>query len=309
MKLHKKYEVSSLIEKYVCQMFSMKCYTELARILKKTDIPYAIIKGEILSLMAYGNEGMRNSSDIDILLPRKDLHKFELLLKNEGFRSKTDNKELRTTMLLTSHQIAPMEKRTYDFAPMIIDLNFDIFWGEYEGRRVDISAFLQDAIKMDVYGVQLSTLSLPKSFVQVILHHYKELNSIYLLLEKNYINKQLFNDVYYMLKRNKENLPIKVLYELSSELDIIPYMFYVLYFTYKIFSDQMMREYVEAFRCKEGERLLSCYGLTDKERKEWKYDFETRLLSKNIYSLIENDLTMKDEQKISFNYNFLKKMV
>ena len=39
--------------------------------------------------------------------------------------------------------------------------------------------------------------------------------------------------------------------------------------------------------------LLKCYGLNESERHEWMADFKTRLLSQNLYELIENDLQAK----------------
>ena len=63
----------------------------------------------------------------------------------------------------------------------------------------------------------------------------------------------------------------------------------------------MLTKYIEAFRTPEGELLLNCYGLCEKERKEWKYDFKTRLESENLYDLIKDDLTERDQEKIAVN--------
>lgn len=88
---------------------------------------------------------------------------------------------------------------------------------------------------------------------------------------------------------------------MSAKYEIIPYVFYILYYTGQVFDDNDLRQYIEAFRTPEGEALLNCYGLCTKERKEWKYDFKTRLESENLYELIKNDLTDKDREKISIN--------
>ncbi len=63
----------------------------------------------------------------------------------------------------------------------------------------------------------------------------------------------------------------------------------------------MLNECIETFKSPEGEALLSYYGLCAKERKEWKCNFETRLESDNLYDLIKDDLTEKDQEKISIN--------
>lgn len=58
---------------------------------------------------------------------------------------------------------------------------------------------------------------------------------------------------------------------------------------------------IEAFRTPEGEMLLNCYGLCSKERREWRYDFFTRLETDNLFSLIKYDLSEKDKDKININ--------
>ena len=44
-----------------------------------------LIKGEPLSILAYGKEGQRKTTDIDILTPRSNVSRIEELLRNEGY--------------------------------------------------------------------------------------------------------------------------------------------------------------------------------------------------------------------------------
>ena len=88
---------------------------------------------------------------------------------------------------------------------------------------------------------------------------------------------------------------------MCAEYEIIPYVFYVLYYTGQVFEDEMLKQYIEAFRTPQGEALLNYYGLCSKEQKEWKYDFISRLESENLFDLIKNDLTQKDKEKIAIN--------
>ena len=68
-----------------------------------------------------------------------------------------------------------------------------------------------------------------------------------------------------------------------------------------MFEDKILNQYIEAFRTPEGEALLNCYGLCDKERKEWKCSFKARLEAENLYDLIKDDLTEKNYEKIIIN--------
>ena len=70
---------------------------------------------------------------------------------------------------------------------------------------------------------------------------------------------------------------------------------------YTIFKDSILQRYIEAFKTPEGEALLDYYGLCDSERKMWRYDFETRLKADNLYNLIKEDLTERDNRKIDIN--------
>ena len=111
----------------------------------------------------------------------------------------------------------------------------------------------------------------------------------------------MFEDVYYLLKNNLDTIPLEKLFAMSTEYGIIPYVYYVFYYTGQVFEDKTLKQYIEKFKTPEGEALLNCYGLCTKERKEWKYDFKTRLETDNLYELIKDDLTQKDQEKIAIN--------
>lgn len=279
-------------------------YTALSILFQAlSNINYAHIKGDCISLMAYGKLGQRQFSDIDLLVSREDLYKVEAVLEQNGFLQpqidKKDARKYRIFTMTSSHQTIPYSSRGMLKIP--IDLNFDIFWGEYTGKRVNICKFLSDTIEMNIYGVKVKTLPPLKAMVQLILHHYKEMNSLYHLSQHNCIHFNMFKDIYYLWKNNQQEISLDKLYAISLEYDIIPYVFYVLYFTNQIFNDLEFSQYVETFRTSAGVKLLDYYGLSEKERKRWKVDFTTRLETENMYDLIKEDLTDADIEKLDRN--------
>lgn len=290
-------EIKSLLPK----LFKQESYMQLKELLSVVNLYYAIIKGEVISKQAYGQNGFRNSSDIDILISRKNIKELEQVLSKFGFYNTSQTRSDKITMLSSSHQIAPWIKEIPPWGVIVIDLNFDVFWGEYEGKRIDIEEFLSDTIEMEIYGVKVKTLPPIKAMIQLILHHYKDMNSIFLLATRKSIKYDMFKDVYYLLKNNLDTIPLEKLYAMSAEYEIIPYVFYVLYYTGQVFDDGILKQYIEAFSTPEGETLLNCYGLCTKERKEWKCDFKTRLEADNLYDLIKDNLTEKDHEKIAIN--------
>ncbi len=260
-------------------------------------LPYAIVKGEALSILAYQYPYARHLGDIDILVSRKELSTVTKIMTQMGFVSEHSRKE-HIMMLSASHQVAPWTKEISIWGKVIVDLNFDVFWGEYEGRHIDdIDEFLSDIVEIEIYGVKVKNLPPLKTIIQLVLHHYKDMNSIFLLATRKSIKYDMFKDVYYLLKNNLDTITLDKLYAMSAEYKIIPYVFYVLYYTGQVFEDAVLRRYTEAFRTPEGQVLLNCYGLCDKERKEWKYDFKTQLESDELYSLIRDDLNEHDLKK------------
>lgn len=270
-----------------------------------SNIPYAIIKGEPLSILAYGEEGHRVSHDIDLLVSKANLPLVEKELSRYDFRDtlsfSCDHKTVRSRRifcLVASHQIIPYRN---SLGTVFVDFNHDIFWGEYSGKRVDIDEFLLDTYEMNIHGCLVKVLSPIKALIQLILHQYKDMNSIFILATRDSIKIDSFKDVYYLLTNNLHSISLEDLYSICAKLGIIPYVFYVLYYTEQIYKDEVLKKYVETFRTPEGEYLLDCYGLCEKERKRWKVDFQTRLNSKCLYDLISDDLCESDKDKISIN--------
>ena len=262
------------------------------------NLNYSVVKGDALSKLAYGRVNQRFYNDVDVIVSRANLKELNYILFKCGYAQREHSREENILFLSASHQTLPYTcKHNY----LTIDINFDILWGEYEGKRIDIEEFLSDTIEMEIYGVKVKTLPPLKTMIQLILHHYKDMNSLFLLATRKSIRYDMFKDVYYLLKNNLDAIPLDKLYAMSVEYEIIPYVFYVLFYTGQVFDDDILKQYIEAFRTPEGEALLNCYGLCEKERREWKCDFKTRLDSDNLYDLIKEDLTERDKEKIAIN--------
>ena len=276
-------------------------------ILDIKHLDYAIIKGCPLSYYAYSDYGRRSFLDTDILIDRKDISALEKVMLDHGFGQEfIDNKPVkaergkRILCLSNSHQILPYYRRVNNQL-ICFDVNFDIFWGEYTEKRINISKFLSDLTELEFFGVKIKTLRPLQMMIQLILHHYKDMNSIFLLATRKSIKYSMFKDVYYLLKNNIREISVERLYAISKEYNIIPYVYYIFYYTSVLFEDDIFKDYIGAFKTQEGDNLLNCYGLNDSERREWKYDFNVRLESESLYSLIKDDLTDKDIEKIALN--------
>lgn len=269
------------------------------------NTPYAVIKGEALSLQAYGILGVRNSNDIDILINKKDLKKIDLIMRRHFFlptvydecgheRKLTRVEEI---MMKNSHQVVPYIQNDLE-----IDINVDIFWGEYRGRRVEIDTFLKNTHFENIYGAQVSVLDDIPAFISLCLHHYREMNAIYLMKYKNPFRKEMFRDVFYFYKNRifsqQEDFITKV-----KSYEICPFIYYVLYWTNYIYRDEELVSLLSQIETDDGISCLHKYGLSPQEQKKWKVSFDTRLDSDDLFSIICHDLTDHDLKKINMNWS------
>lgn len=291
-----------LIKKVIFQMqkkYAFPCIKQL----NEESIPYAVIKGVMLSKLAYSSFDQRNPCDIDLLIPREYLPQVERILNQNGFVRKDESRIQHLITSCFSHQTLPLVKIVHSY-PIIFDCNYDIFWGEYTGKRVSIKDFLAKAIRIPVGTTFINTLAPKEALIQLALHHYKDMNSIYLLATKKCFSINKFADVFHLLLNNIDEISVTELYNTSAEYGIIPYIYYVLFYTEKIFKNALLSKYVKAFRTDEGDYLLNCYGLCETERKEWKCDFKTRLHKSNLLMEMLPDLSKRDIQKIEINRTF-----
>ena len=200
-------------------------YKELEPVWKTLScVNYAVIKGEVLSQQIFSVPWRRQSNDIDILIDKKNVKLLENELQKLGFfqlqpDDKSNARQNRILCMAFSHQIPPYHKNKFSYH-LNVDVNYDIFWGEYEGQRCSIDEFLSDTVAMNIFGADIKTLTIEKAFIQLILHHYKEMNSIFHLCHYNCIRTQLFSDIYNMIINNRVILNKEKIKELCKQYSI-----------------------------------------------------------------------------------------
>ena len=281
---------------------------------KLEDIPYAMVKGQILSQIAYGAVGYRKSHDIDLLVEKKDVERIDDFLcasgfkngvydKNGNFRELTRREKI---MYLNSHQTAPYIKwDTVRNQKIEIDINTAIWGGEMRNDDKYTAEFLRDTIDVKIMGYRVKTLNRYKAFIHLVLHHYREMNAPYIFRICNPINTKMFEDIYMFYIREIKD-EIKTLYNISSQFGTNEYLYYMFFYTNIAFRDKDIEDAANLFYSENGEELLDCYGLNDKERKKWKNSFTERLDMEDIYSVIVNDLNSKEKEKIETIWSIIE---
>ncbi len=272
---------------------------------KLQNIPYAVIKGEVLSIIAYGEVGFRACGDLDILIPRSYAEIVKKILIENGFEKDLHDGEKQRDvtrkekiMFMNSHQTEPYVKIIDGKRLVQIDINVDIFWGEYRGKRIDLNSFLSDTHVMEIYKKHVKILSNIKHFIVLCLHHYKEMNAIYHFAIKNAFNEKMFEDIYKLyLKLTVDDLEKLDEFVFTYQLEEIFY--YMLYYTSLVFSDSNVKLQASHYETKEGIDHLDYYGLTNKERKRWPIPFVERMNHPNIFEIIKKDLSIDDINKMN----------
>lgn len=171
----------NIYERLVCKMQYVLAKDTFCE-LESKGLKYAIIKGCPLAYYKSGNVETRLSGDIDILISRDNVNRVIEVLEKYDYTCTYEITRAEKIMLIShSHQITSFKKTISNWNSHI-DVNFDLFWGEYTGKRIDVADFIDETVEMEIYGCRIKTLSPLKTMIQLILHHYKEMNSLYHLM-------------------------------------------------------------------------------------------------------------------------------
>lgn len=275
------------------------------------ELSYAVIKGALLSERIYSKPYFRVSGDIDILISSKNIERVTQILKKNGFvQGKIRDAELENCTRqelvyykMYTHQLASFFKKTdFTYCPFInIDVNLGIFWGESD-RVIDMDEFLSSLEKRTVYGVDVLGLSPVHEFIALCLHHYKDLNSIYLLAEKG-IDLSMFVDIFYYLIKVCPD--IDELNENAEKYRVKEYIYYCIFWTNEIFQHPLLRRYLSKLENPQVFTILDYYGLTASERTKWNIPFPARVFDKDFCAYFRKDLKEDDIRKIEINRYYI----
>ncbi|OGO93615.1 MAG: hypothetical protein A2Y17_00715 [Clostridiales bacterium GWF2_38_85] len=295
--------ISNLLISKICHHACLNVFNELS------SIPYAVIKGAVLSKTIYDRFGLRSSGDIDILVSKDNIDTIKEILHENGFiQGKIISNEIvpytRKELIfqaVNSHQIAPFMKYTNNsLYPFVnIDINIDIMWGEND-NKANIDYVLNYIVDDHIWNCNIKKLISEIEFITLCLHNYKDLNSIYLLSQRG-IKLRLFCDIYYYIKHNK--LDINKLKQLSETLCVSEYIYYCLYYTNIIFNNDKLIDLIKCF--KKDDELIKSFGLSKSERKEWKIEFYDRIFDKEFNERFYSFLSKDDIIKIEKNKYFM----
>ncbi|MBQ7335756.1 MAG: nucleotidyltransferase family protein [Clostridia bacterium] len=282
-------------------------YKACAPLFAQSEIPYAVIKGAVLSQRLYKDPFLRSSGDIDILIHRRDTDRLKELLLANGFVQGRVTKHgiepfsrreivFQATM---SHQTAPYVKKTGNkLCPYInLDVNTDILWGE-SGVHTDMDAVLSCAIPGQVLDTSIQVLRPEMEFLALCLHHYKDLNSLFLLSQGRY-RLGLFCELYEYLCMVRPDA--QRLQELCRALGVGQYLYVCVFQVREIFADEKLDEYLSVLSPFRNEEILETFGLADSERHVWEIPLFERLFHPDLPAYVQSKLSPAEREKVAIN--------
>lgn len=283
--------------------------------LAKSGIQYAILKGAILSKHAYGDIGYRKSRDIDFLCAAKDIKKVEEIMYSLGYKQgKIENERFclldRASIIfykLNTHQIAPLVLQTGERdVPFIeFDINKSIIWSESQ-LDIPVEEILEHTVEEELFtNIKVKTLQPIYFFITMCLHHYKDMNSCYLLYRKKRISLRRFYDIFYYLKEKSNVCKPKELFAVAENYHITNYLYYCLYYCQEIFHSDILVPYLQIFKSEEADRLTKVYGLRTSKQHEWKIELSERIFEHCLDKVLEDELSDEEMRLISKNFYYL----
>ena len=276
-------------------------YTAIKDVLADIEtIDYAIVKG--VPLAVYLKQNDRVSSDIDFLINRKDADFAFDVFVNNGFEieaTHSDLSEINLFYRMYTHQLPPIHK-PMNRIMVRVDINFNIYWGEHNAEYKLTESILADYTYMEKFNVRFRTLPPIQSFIHMCLHHYKDINSLYILYEIKRINPRHFFEVCRFIEQNRIHINPELIRDIAQKYQALPYVYYMLYYTGILYPDSKLKDYIECCKTDDGEALLNCYGLNSKERKVWRVDFKERINRTDLDKLILNDFSIEDMNKSKY---------
>jgi len=281
--------------------------------LNQRTIPYVHIKGITLAIAAYWKPGYRSFNDIDLLIDKRDRKVLTEILQQHGFNQEkltVDHNMVSYSNLdkmyyiVNTHQLAPFIKKTSNpLCPYIsIDLNFSLLWGEEKNRKIDITSFIEDRVPFTFYGSEFYILNPEKNLLQICLHAYKDLNSIFIMSVKNPYTIKTFHEIYLFIKNTVIDWNSFIL--LVKQNGLANFIYTIFYYLSELFEDRDIVCIAARIKPEDSETIHT-FGLTEEEKYFWNIDIKDRLCCENLSDKVQSQLTEKHRKKLLHNHEHL----
>ena len=144
---------------------------KLYRLFQDNQIPLAIIKGSVLSHMAYGEIALRQAGDIDVLISRTDFHRARQLLESLGYQMAPALTDIQLSSHLGSHCEIQFVR---DDLFTVVDLHWALAPKNFV-FKLETSDVMSRLQRVPLAGAEVETLSTEDSILYLSMHGAKHL--------------------------------------------------------------------------------------------------------------------------------------
>ncbi len=265
------------------------------------NLRYACVKGPVLSKIIYGDETWRSYHDLDVLVDEKDMDFIKQILAEHGFKAgkKVEKgkvvpytREEKIYILSLTHQTEPYFRRLGDFGELYaeIDLNTNVHW---EHANLFTPYCLRHLEQIEIFGYTVKKLAKEEEFLALCLHHYRDMNSPYMLKLQGIRLAQLC-DIYFYV--NNVNVDWNRLIKLCGEYDLGRYVFFCLSMCVLVFQDDKLSACLDLLSALQCERQIGYFGM--KERFRWKSEVLDLVGKTDVSSEMLSVLSAEEKQKL-----------
>jgi hypothetical protein len=137
------------------------------RILADAGVPAIPMKGVLLAEILYGDPGLRDCSDMDVLVPRDRAREALRLLRAQGYASEF-SEHFFEALLLRGHIEYTLTRREREFE-YVIDLHWGIGWSGPDDRRA-AAALWAESRQVTRLGVGMQAMSPEWELLTLAVH-------------------------------------------------------------------------------------------------------------------------------------------
>lgn len=263
--------------------------------LDRHGIEYSLLKGIVLSQVAYGDLGSRDFKDNDMLIHSSQIDEAVAVMKQKGYvQGMINHKTNSVTPLprreimirsMISHEVIPLIKYIED-SPFLeyhaLDLQFSL--DLMTSRRTDtaVRQMLERSQNIDIAGQKVRTLEWEDLLLFMLIHLSREATSEMDVMAYKDVLLYKFMDIHRFLNSPQVNLDWNKFLQQAQDLNFQKEVFYALYHTRVLYGEAGPEGFLEALDIEDQEFINHVYHYnSDEIAIRWENSFSERLFDMN----------------------------
>lgn len=263
--------------------------------LDKRSIQYSLLKGIVLSQVAYGDLGSRDFKDNDMLIHSSQIDEAIAIMKEMGYVQGMINYKTNSVTPLPRREIMIRSMVSHEVIPLIkyienspfleyhaLDLQFSL--DLMTSRRTDtaVQQMLERSQIIDVAGHPVRTLEWEDLLLFMLIHLTREATSELDVMAYKDILLYKFMDIHRFLDSPQVNVDWDKVLQRAQDLNFQKEVFYALHYTQILYGEAGPEGFLDKLNIEDWEFLDQVYRYNSEDIAiRWQNSFEERLFDTN----------------------------